>query len=345
MKDYLKNDDIIFLCHHNADPDAVGAAIGLKQLANSFSKKKSKEKNLKISADSVSKLSRSILKELNEKIEIIEYPKLPKTVFLVDTSSINQVTVNSEELTNSDVILIDHHKKTDLINFCKFYIVDENSTSTCEIVANLFREMKIYPPKNIRIGLLCGILYDTKHLKIAKESTFNIISWLMKDVSFQKVLYLLSQESDPSKRIAHLKACSRMELMELDSYTIAISHASSHEASCAKTIVSIGADIAFVVAARKRDREIRISVRSRKAISKKIHMGALMEKVAKILDGQGGGHAEAAGLNAPWNKEKTKEEAVDSVLSVCIKSLEEELSGVENVWKKPWKKWNFWFIL
>ena len=71
------------------------------------------------------------------------------------------------------------------------------------------------------------------------------------------------------------------------------SNASSHEASCAKTIVSIGADLAFVVAARKKDKEIRVSVRSRKIISKRVHMGSLMEKVAKKLGGQGGGHEEA----------------------------------------------------
>lgn len=331
LKDYLKEDDILFLCHHNADPDAVGAAIGLKYLANSFSKKKTKEKNAIISADSVSKLSRDILNELNEDIEIIEYPKLPKTVFLIDTSSLNQVTVNKEQFLSSDIILIDHHKKTDLINSCKFYIVDENSTSTCEIVSNIFREMNIYPPKNVRTALLSGILYDTKHLKIAKESTFNMISWLMKDISFQRILYLLTQESDPSKRIAHLKSCSRMDVMDLEGYIVAISNASSHEASCAKTIVSIGADLAFVVAARKKDKEIRVSVRSRKIISKKVHMGSLMEKVAKKLNGQGGGHEEAAGLNAPWTKEKSKEEAVEEVLSICIETLKEELKGGANV--------------
>ncbi|ABR55154.1 phosphoesterase RecJ domain protein [Methanococcus vannielii SB] len=325
LKDYLKEEDILLLCHHNADPDAVCAAIGLKYLANSFSKKKLKEKNVRISADSVSKLSRAILTELNEDIEIIEYPKLPKTVFLIDTSSLNQITVNKKDFLNSDVILIDHHRKTDLSSLCKVLIVDENSTSTCEIVSDIFREMNIYPPKNIRTALLLGILYDTKHLKLAKESTFNTISWLIKEISFQKILYLLSQESDPSKRIAHLKSCSRMEIIDLGNYVISISNASSHEASCAKTIVSIGADVSFVVAARKKDKEIRVSVRSRKSVSKKVHMGSLMEKVAKKLGGEGGGHEEAAGLNAPWNKEISKEEAVKEVLSICIETLKEEL--------------------
>lgn len=326
LKKYLKTaNEILFLGHHNADPDAIGAAIGLKYLATSF--KNHKSKNIRISANSVSKLSRSIIEELNEEIEIVEYPKLPELVFLVDTSSLNQITVNENQLKESKVILIDHHKKTDLVNICDLYIVDENSPSTCEIVSKIFRDMNIYPPKKVRMALLCGILYDTKHLKIAKESTFNIISWLIKDISFQKILYLLSQESEPSKRIAHLKACSRMELKELDKYIVALSHISSHEASCAKTIVSIGADAAFVVAVRKRDKEIRVSARCRKALSKKVHLGYLMEKIGKELGGEGGGHAEAAGLNAKYEKGKSKDEVIKEVLELCYTSLEKALNN------------------
>nr|WP_048058041.1 bifunctional oligoribonuclease/PAP phosphatase NrnA [Methanothermococcus okinawensis] len=321
-KIFRDENDILFLCHHNADPDAVGAAIGLKYLADTLNK--SKNKNIRISANSVSKLSKSILEDLNEDIEIVYSPKLSKVVFFVDTSSLNQVSVDENKLKDSKIILIDHHRKTDLINLCDLYIVNEKSPSTCEIVSNIFREMNIYPPKNIRTALLCGIVYDTKHLKLANEGTFNTIAWLIKGISFQKILYLLTQESDESKRIAHLKACSRMELRELNKCIIALSHVSSHEASCAKTIVSIGADVSFVVAVRKKDREIRISARCRKSISKKVHLGSLMEKIAKKLGGKGGGHAEAAGLNAKYEKGRNKEEVIKEVLNVCYGVFKEE---------------------
>jgi len=321
-KIFREENDILFLCHHNADPDAVGGALALKYLANTLNK--SKDKNLRISANSVSKLSRAVLEELKEDIEIVHYPKLAKVVFFVDTSSLNQVSIDENKLKESKIILIDHHKKTDLINLCDSYIVNERAPSTCEIVSNIFKEMKIYPPKNIRIALLCGIVYDTKHLKLANEGTFNTIAWLIKGINFQKILYLLTQESDESKKIAHLKACSRMELKEVNKCIIALSHVSSHEASCAKTIVSIGADVSFVVAVRKRDREIRISARCRKSVSKKVHLGVLMEKIAKKLHGKGGGHAEAAGLNANYEKGKNKEEIIKEVLNLCYKMFKKE---------------------
>ncbi|WP_456472174.1 DHH family phosphoesterase [Methanocaldococcus sp.] len=323
LLDYLKRDECAILCHHNADPDAIGSAIALKYLIKQFNENCS----CKIIADSISKVSKNILNDINEEVTIESYPKLPKTVFIVDTSSINQLKVNLDELKNKDVILIDHHKKTELADLCKVSIVKEYP-STSEILAEIYKNLDIYPPKNVRIALLCGIVYDTKHLKLANSKTFETISYLLKnnDISFNKILGLLNLESDYSKRTAHLKACSRMTLKEFNGLNIALSYVSSHEASCAKTIVSIGADIAFVVAVRKKEGEIRVSARCRKNVSKHIHLGELMEKIAKKLGGTGGGHSEAGGLNAPYDKKKDKNKVVKEVLDLCYKTFVEEYS-------------------
>ncbi|MCS3900662.1 DHH family phosphoesterase [Methanococcus voltae] len=348
LKEILKSDEILFLCHHNADPDAIGACIGLRFLAEHINKPK-KLKNVKsdeetgtnpktgkyrISANSISKISRNMLEEiqnLSYDIEILEYPKIPKKVFLVDTSSINQITVNKEKLYESYVSMVDHHKKTELADKCDFLIVNEESTSTCEMVSRILKDINLFPPKNVRTALLCGIAYDTKHLKLASEETFKLITWLIKDISFQRILYLLSQESEKGKRIAHLKACSRMQIEEMDGLIITISNASSYEASCAKTAVSIGADLALVAAVRKRDKQIRISSRCRKSVSKKLHMGELMEEVASKINGQGGGHAEAAGLNANWDKSTSKDEAVSKIIKICLATIKEKLNPIDNV--------------
>lgn len=322
-----ENRNILFLCHHNADPDAVGAAVALKYLADVLNK--GEDKNLKISADSISKLSKNILEEIGEEVEIVQYPKLLDVVFFVDTSNLNQVKVSTQELKNSILVMIDHHKKTDLLDLCTFSIVDEGATSTCEIVSQIFRKMGIYPPKGIRVALLCGILYDTKHLKLAREETFQIIAWLIKGINFQRILSLLTQEMDESKRMAHLKACSRMELREVDRYIVALSYVSSYEASCAKTIVSIGADVSFVVAVRKKEGEIRVSGRCRKSLSKRIHIGEVMEEVAKRLGGEGGGHREAAGLNAKYDKDRSKDEVIREVLDLCYEVFKEKLQKVK----------------
>ncbi|ENN95972.1 hypothetical protein J422_05000 [Methanocaldococcus villosus KIN24-T80] len=319
IEEYLKRDSILFLCHHNADPDAIGSAVALKYL----SKYLNPNANVRIVADSISKISKNILNEINEKVDIELYPSLPETVFIVDTASINQLKVDFEELKKRDVILIDHHKRTELADICKYTIIKEDYPSTSEIVTEIFKELNIYPPKNIRIALLCGIVYDTKHLKLATQKTFEIISYLIKDISFQKILSMLTHESDISKRVAHLKACSRMRIKEYNGIKIALSHVSSYEASCAKTIVSIGADVAFVVAVRKKEGEIRVSARCRKHVAKKVHLGKLMEKIGKELKGSGGGHSEAGGLNAPYDG-KDKEKTINRVLDLCYKRFIEE---------------------
>ncbi|WP_048196753.1 DHH family phosphoesterase [Methanocaldococcus vulcanius] len=332
--EYLKRDEILFLCHHNADPDAIGSCVALKYLASYLNP----QGTFKISADSVSKISRNILNEIGEHIDVEIYPKLPKTVFIVDTSSINQLKVNFEELKKRDVIIIDHHKKTDLAEVSKFHIIEENRPSTSEIIAEIFKELSIFPPKYVRIALLCGIVYDTKHLKLANQKTFDIISYLIKGISFQKILYLLSQESDSSKRTAHLKACSRMEIREVDGIKVALSYVSSHEASCAKTIVSIGADVSFVVAVRKKEKEIRVSARCRKHVSKYVHMGDLMEELGKELKGSGGGHSEAGGLNAPYDRSKSKDEIIKEVLDLCYRRFVEKYKTAKTRDNKMYNK-------
>ncbi|WP_456418679.1 DHH family phosphoesterase [Methanocaldococcus infernus] len=323
LLNYLNRDSYTILCHHNADPDAIASAMALKYLINKYNP----NADCKIYADSISKVSKNVLNEINEAIFVESYPKLSDTVFIVDTSSINQLKVNEEELKKREVILIDHHKRTDLADMCKLAIIKEYP-STSEILVDIFRELNIYPSKPVRIALLCGIVYDTKHLKLANAQTFERISYLLKDISFNKILGMLNLESDYSKRTAHLKACSRMVLKEFDGLNIALSHVSSHEASCAKTLVSIGADLAFVVAVRKKEGEIRVSARCRKNVSRYIHLGELMEKIAKKLNGSGGGHSEAGGLNAPYDKKKKKEEVIKEVLNLCYKTFVEE-------YKKP----------
>ncbi len=332
LKNTIKNSkNMTILCHHNADPDAIGSALSMQYLVNLLNK----NCNVRVVCDSISALSKSILKEyeLSKLVEVEEYPKLGDTVIFVDTSNLNQLKIFEEELSNKNLIIIDHHKKTSLYDKCNLKIINENSTSTCEIVSYIFKYMNIFPPKYIRELLLCGIVYDTKHLKKGKGNTFEIIGWLIKKINYQKILYLLSTESDISKRIAHLKSCSRMDIKMVDDYIVSLSHASSYESSCAKTIVSIGADIAFVVAVKSKNREIRVSARCRPSVSKKISLAYLMEKIGKMLNGEGGGHAEAAGLNAHYEKGRKKEDIIKEVLNICYNVFKEEIKKDNSIKK------------
>ena len=54
-------------------------------------------------------------------------------------------------------------------------------------------------------------------------------------------------------------------------------------------------------------------------------MGEIMEEVAKRLNGEGGGHREAAGLNAQYDKGKGKDEIIREVLDLCYDIFKEKL--------------------
>lgn len=56
-------------------------------------------------------------------------------------------------------------------------------------------------------------------------------------------------------------------------------------------------------------------------------MGEIMEEVAKRLGGKGGGHREAAGLNAKYDKSRSKDEVIREVLNLCYEVFKEKVLG------------------
>ncbi len=132
---------------------------------------------------------------------------------------------------------------------------------------------------------------------------------------------LLRVEDDISKKIAILKAHQRMKLYSFSEFIIATSNVSSCEALAAKTILSTGADVAFVGA--DNGSEVRISGRAKKAvIDRGINLAKIMSQVAPIIGGEGGGHKGAAGANGKTNMEEG--------LKKCVEFFIQDLGGQSN---------------
>lgn len=100
------------------------------------------------SPDGVSKLSKQILKTVP--LEITESPDLSEFDLLVtvDTNTFQQLGGFKEAVTNSakPIVMIDHHaphpenEKTAALVLC-----DEKSTSTCEMIIDMYEKMKFRP--------------------------------------------------------------------------------------------------------------------------------------------------------------------------------------------------------
>ena len=109
-----------------------------------------------------------------------------------------------------------------------------------------------------------------------------------------------------------------MHLIRAGELIVAVTHVGAYEASAARALLDLGADIAIIVS--EHGSETRVVARARREVEEKygVHLGRdIMEELAKRLGGGGGGHSQAAAMSTQAPLEK--------VLSEAIKVVEELL--------------------
>ena len=189
------------------------------------------------------------------------------------------------------------------------------------MVYNLYRQLNIKPSLNEAKALFLGITFDTRHFILANSSTFKTISELT-DIGLnpQKELSALALPMDFSERVARMKACRRAKLIKIDDWIIALSHVSAYQASAARALVDLGAHMAVV--AGQKNEKIEISMRCTRDFNQVtgIHLGRDIAKpLGEYLNGMGGGHAAAAGVNGVGHSQKG--------LKRCLRLVKEKLSN------------------
>jgi nanoRNase/pAp phosphatase (c-di-AMP/oligoRNAs hydrolase) len=115
-----------------------------------------------------------------------------------------------------------------------------------------------------------------------------------------------------------MKACRRAKLIKMGNWIIALSHVSAYQASAARALVDLGAHMAAV--GGQKDEKVEISLRCTRDFNHVtgIHLGRDIAKpLGESLQGMGGGHATAAGVNGTG--------AVDKGLKRCLRLVKENL--------------------
>jgi phosphoesterase RecJ-like protein len=324
VADLLKTQNakhLVLLCHHNADPDAICSAYAFAGLL----KKMLPSVEVEIgAAQGISRLTKHILQFLP--IDVKTQPNVEKAdvIVLLDTNTVQQLENLAEKIKNSKapVIVIDHHAShPDTEHLAKISITNEESSSTCEIVFNFYKQMNVKPSETEAKALFLGISFDTRHFVLANSTTLkNIAELIDAGVNAQETLAMLSLPMDFSERVARLKASRRMRLFRINDWIVAISHVSAYEASAARALVELGAHVAAV--AGSKNGRIEISFRSSLEFNRKtgIHLGRDIAKpLGEYLHGMGGGHATAAGVNGEGD--------VELGLKRCIILLKEKLAS------------------
>lgn len=315
----LKPRNCVVLCHHNADPDAIGSAYALMHLLRFLLS----DLEVRIVApEGISFLSNRLLLNLSF-VTIYSDFEFADVLFMVDTCTFIQLGSISAKVLGSSIplIVIDHHLPSDEVRHrASLLIVDDKCSSTAEIVFSLFEELNVNLNREIAFALLVGLLYDSRRFVFASSKSFRMAASLLSyGVNYRDALNVLSTQVDISERIARLKAAQRLRILRIGDWIVALSHVSSFEASAARALIDLGADLSVVVGGEKDS--VRLSARSTWRFYEEtgFHLGRdFMKPIGKMIDGDGGGHATAAGANGVGD--------VESVLEICIKFLRDKLS-------------------
>lgn len=297
--------NILYLCHRNADPDALGSAFALKEAIGG---------TIGV-IDGCDRVATVLARQL--KIEYVTDPAPDyDLVVVVDTSTLAQL--NGFPLKNYAVI--DHHATTSLNENAAFSL-HRNKRSAAEIVLGVLNIMGAPVMRRVAFALIAGIITDTGNFKHATSDSFKAVAELIElsGIEYSEVMDALSTfPQDISMRIAFLKAAQRSVIERVDDWVIVTSQVSSFGGAAASNLISIGADVAFV--ASKEGDQVKMSARARKcAINAGVNLAKLMEEISVKYNGTGGGHEGAAGMDVLGDVEKILASCTDHVKKSLMK--------------------------
>ena len=317
---------INIFAHINADPDSVASAIGLKHLLSEFIPKA----KIILYASSLSTLSKKLTVDYKVKFhEKITEEKMD-AIFFCDANNPHQIgefNFDSYLEQKIPIFVIDHHSMHEFISKATISIITA-ATSTAEIIASLYKELGLNPPFEIATLLIAGMLFDSRRFIYLSPSTFSIIEYLINiGGDYDKALTILHTQKSVSERIARLKGAARVTLHKENNNIIALSNVSTYESSVARALIELGADLSAVLA-NPEEKKFRISFRCTKefAQEKQVDLGELANRIANKMEGSGGGHTTAAGLNFKQSKDfpSDKENQIQYILEQILEEMKQQ---------------------
>lgn len=281
-------DKKLIILHHNADLDALGSALAIYY--NFLNVNIGVPDNLGKGAKQLHKLA-GVPVITNPNTD--DYPK----IIVLDTPSLARLGLDVGRRGN-DIIVIDHHTTSEE-PIVPMYYSDPTSRSCAEIVYKLLKMARVRISRETAIALITAIVADTAHFRHANISTLETVIEILKESGLDldhAMSVLTSEPEDMSEKIAVLKGMQRMRFERVDTWLIAGTVVSAHEALICNTMLSIGADVSFVASQRKD--EARISARARPhAVRFGFDIGRMFQELGRDVKGEGGGHPGAGGLS------------------------------------------------
>ncbi|MBR4261935.1 MAG: DHH family phosphoesterase [Bacilli bacterium] len=304
-----KASQIYIVAHKNMDLDAINSCIAFSYYLKTLNKEST------IIIDDIKHESgvKKVLEDYSSMYKAVKSKDVSNTdeslLIILDTNK--QGLVQNSELVDQfiNIINIDHHDyKTSSIKK-GLSIIDENSSSTCEMLTEFFEKEKLELNSKVSNLLLGGIVLDTNYfqLKTTKESFYYSYYLMNKGASMEYVNTLLKQNLDDYvkrlKIIASVKKRKGIAISRGKRNNIYNKEELAKAADILLTFKNIKAS--FVIGRISKD-EIGISARS---------MGGI--KVGKIMEKLGGGGDEFEAATV------IKSQKIDEVVSSLNKIIKD----------------------
>ena len=311
LADFIKrhrNHNVLLALHSQADVDTLASALALNEY---FTK----------GTICVPDMLGSQAKRINERFngQVVKFKDAPlgnSAIMVLDSNSYSMLEGMADYVRSfkGEIAVVDHHSiHTDAVA-AAHSLIDNSASSTCEMVYSLFKTLNFPISSRCAELLLIGIIHDSADFRNATTHTLEIVTYLLKrtKLALPSLFALAAEQDDAAKRIGVLKAVSRAKVYRAGNFIFASSTASSFEASAASTLISLGADYAFV--AQETHHEIRISARCRPELVEErgADVAEIMSSIGRLIGGTGGGHAAAAGANGP------RRELLEDALARCV---------------------------
>jgi len=305
------------ICHRHADPDAYMSAYALSHLIPRLSPSARVDVIL---PDGMSLLTRRLAESF--KIEnLVEGEGDSAEYDLLVAVDIGHTELLKEwhaklKASTAVRVLIDHHPIQEGSPY-DHMMVDPNSSSASEIVASTFRALGVTMEAATAQALLLGIMFDSQHLTIAKERTLReVVRLFDAGASIDDARLLLRSPPDYGEVVAKLKSARRLKPYKLGSWVVVTTTVGSFQSNVARSLVSMGADVAIVCG--ETSGETRGSLRANQRFweSTKVHLGTDVAATISKEAGFGGGHPTAASFTCSLAEDKAVEAALAKVSSL-----------------------------
>lgn len=224
--------NVFLMAHKDLDLDALGSCIGLSTILGQ--KKKNcyiiiDDKNHELGVEKVLRELEGCIKIIkSEEVDKYLYPKLSKNLLIIlDTNKTDLVQSKDILKKIEKKVIIDHHDTSKTTIKGALTIIDNEVSSTCEMIAELVEHYDVELEPYYATVLLSGIVLDTNNftLKTTAETYYAAYYLSSLGASAKKVQYLLKQDimeyTERQKLLADIQTINnRIAFTKATPYTI-----------------------------------------------------------------------------------------------------------------------------